>query len=324
VLAEEYIEVRIRSLGARVAKRTTSFMTAIKLDGNALARTIRAEIAKEVKALPRPPGLATVLVGDNPASEVYVRNKRKACEQAGMISMHYPLSVSVSQQELLDLIASLNGDPAVDGILVQLPLPKQIDEGAVIRAISPDKDVDAFHPENVGLLAAGYPRFLPCTPAGCLQLLIRNGIATAGKHAVIIGRSNIVGKPLALILMQKPNAAFPMAGDATVTVVHRGTRDLPAVTRQADILFAAAGAARFVTPAMVKPGAAVIDVGINSVEGKLVGDVHEDVAHVAGHRSPVPGGIGPMTITMLLQNALTSAKMSGSRPSAASRTLEQR
>lgn len=286
-------------------------MTAIKLDGNALARTIRAEIAQEVKALTRPPGLATVLVGDNPASEVYVRNKRKACEQAGMVSFHHQMAATLSQSELLDLLSKLNTDPAVDGILVQLPLPKQIDEGAVIRAIHPAKDVDAFHPENVGLLAAGHPRFLPCTPAGCLQLLTRNGVTTAGKHVVVIGRSNIVGKPLALILMQKPTLSFPTAGDATVTVVHRGTRDLPALTRQADILIAAVGVARFVTPDMVKPGAAVIDVGINAVDGKLVGDVHEDVAGIAGYLSPVPGGVGPMTITMLLQNTLVSAKMSG-------------
>ncbi len=290
-------------------------MTAIKLDGNALAKTIRAEIAEEVKALAqqgrRPPGLATVLVGDNPASHVYVRNKRKACEQAGMTSFHYQLPATLSQQDLLDLIAQLNADPAVHGILVQLPLPKQINEGAVIRAITPAKDVDCFHPENVGLVATGHPRFLPCTPAGCVQLLTRNGIPTAGKQVVIIGRSNIVGKPLALMLMQKPSPSFPTAGDATVTVAHRGTRDLPSIARQADILVAAVGVARFVTPEMVKPEAAVIDVGINSVDGKLVGDVREDVAEVAGHLSPVPGGVGPMTITMLLQNALNSAKMSG-------------
>lgn len=283
-------------------------MTAIKLDGNALAKIIRAEIAAEVKELTVTPGLATVLVGDNPASEVYVRNKRKACEAAGMSSFHHALPGSLSQTDLLDVIAKLNADPAVHGILVQLPLPKQINEKAVLRAIDPAKDVDAFHPENVGLLAAGHPRFLPCTPAGCVQLLIRNGITIAGKHVVVIGRSNIVGKPLALMLMQKPSVSFPGAGDATVTVVHRGTRDLPSITRQADILVAAVGVPRFVTPEMVKPGAAVIDVGINSVDGKLVGDVHEDVAEIAGHLSPVPGGVGPMTITMLLQNTLLSAK----------------
>ncbi|MCE9530521.1 MAG: bifunctional 5,10-methylenetetrahydrofolate dehydrogenase/5,10-methenyltetrahydrofolate cyclohydrolase [Planctomycetes bacterium] len=288
-------------------------MPAIKLDGNLLAKTIRAEIAEQVKTFiasgGKPPGLATVLVGDDPASHVYVRNKRKACEQAGMVSIHHALSANVTQKELLDVVASLNADPAVNGILVQLPLPKGIDEEAVIRAILPGKDVDAFHPENVGLLAAGHPRFLPCTPYGVRLLLSRNGIATAGKHVVILGRSNIVGKPLAMILMQKPTAAFPDAGDATVTVVHRGTRDLPSITRQADILIAAIGVPRFVTPEMVKPGAAVIDVGINSVDGKLVGDVHESVIDTAGAVSPVPGGVGPMTITMLLQNTLAAAKI---------------
>ena len=288
-------------------------MSATKIDGNALAKTIRAEIAEQVQAHiaqgRRPPGLATVLVGDDPASHVYVRNKRKACEQAGMVSFHHALPSTAAQSELVDLIGRLNVDSAVHGILVQLPLPKQIDEGAVIRAINPFKDVDAFHPENVGLLAAGHPRFLPCTPYGVQLMLVRNGIATAGKHVVVIGRSNIVGKPVALILMQKPTPAFPMAGDATVTVVHRGTRDLKGITRQADILIAAVGVARFVTPDMVQPGAAVIDVGINSVDGKLVGDVHEAVSEVAGALSPVPGGVGPMTITMLLHNTLIAARI---------------
>ena len=288
-------------------------MPAIKLDGTQLSKTIRAEIAEQVMAHiargQRPPGLATVLVGEDPASHVYVRNKRKACESAGMVSFHHQLPATTSQAELLDLVTRLNVDRSVHGILVQLPLPKTIDEGAVIRAINPLKDVDAFHPENVGLLAAGHPRFLPCTPFGIQQMLARNGITTAGKHAVVIGRSNIVGKPIALILMQKPTATFPNAGDATVTVVHRGTRDLKAICRQADILVAAVGVARFVTPDMVQPGATVIDVGINSVEGKLKGDVHEDVAEVAGALSPVPGGVGPMTIAMLLLNTLLAARM---------------
>jgi methylenetetrahydrofolate dehydrogenase (NADP+)/methenyltetrahydrofolate cyclohydrolase len=290
-------------------------MPATRLDGNALAKTIRAEIAagvaEHVARGGRPPGLATVLVGDDPASQVYVRNKRKACEQAGMVSIHHQLLATTAQDELLDLVAKLNADLSVHGILVQLPLPKQIDTAAVIRAINPLKDVDAFHPETVGLLAAGHPRFLPCTPFGVQQLLMRNGIATAGKHVVVVGRSNIVGKPVALILMQKPTAEFPQAGDATVTVVHRGTRDLPAVARQADILIAAVGVARFVTPEMVKPGAAVIDVGINAEGGKIVGDVREDVVDVAGALSPVPGGVGPMTITMLLHNTLAAARMGG-------------
>jgi methylenetetrahydrofolate dehydrogenase (NADP+)/methenyltetrahydrofolate cyclohydrolase len=250
------------------------------------------------------------LVGDNPASEVYVRNKRKACEEAGMASWLHRLPAAATQQQLIDLIDRLNHDAAVSGILVQLPLPKQMDEAAVIRAVSPAKDVDCFHPENVGLLAAGHPRFLPCTPFGVQQMLVRSGIPTGGKRVAIIGRSNIVGKPLALILMQKPSRSFPEAGDATVTVVHRGTADLPAVTRQADILIAAVGVPRFVTADMVKPGAAVIDVGINSVDGKIVGDVDADsVAAVAGWLSPVPKGVGPMTITMLLHNTLRAAMM---------------
>jgi len=288
-------------------------VSAIKLDGQALAKTLRAEtaaaVAKHVAAGGRAPGLAAVLVGDNPASEVYVRNKRTACEDAGMASWLHRLPADASQQQLLDLVARLNADPAVSGILVQLPLPKHMDEAAVIRAVSPAKDVDCFHPENVGLLAAGHPRFLPCTPFGVQQMLARNNVPTAGKNVVVVGRSNIVGKPMALILMQKPTAAFPEAGDATVTVVHRGTRDLAAVTRQADVLIAAVGVARFVTGDMVKPGAAVIDVGINSVGGKIVGDVDAaTVEPVAGWLSPVPKGVGPMTITMLLHNTLKAAR----------------
>jgi methylenetetrahydrofolate dehydrogenase (NADP+) / methenyltetrahydrofolate cyclohydrolase len=289
-------------------------MAAQKIDGQALAAALRAEtaaaVARHVAAGGRKPGLAAVLVGDNPASEVYVRNKRKACEDAGMASWLHRLPATATQDQLLGLVDQLNGDPAVSGILVQLPLPKQMDEAAVIRAVHPRKDVDCFHPENVGLLAAGHPRFLPCTPFGVQQMLARTGIPTAGKHVVVIGRSNIVGKPMALILMQKPSRDFPEAGDATVTVVHRGTRDLPAVCRQADILVAAVGVARFVTGDMVKPGAAVIDVGINSVGGKIVGDVDaESVSLVAGWLSPVPKGVGPMTITMLLHNTLRAAMM---------------
>ena len=289
-------------------------MPAQKIDGQSLAAALRAEtaaaVARHVAAGGRKPGLAAVLVGENPASEVYVRNKRKACEDAGMASWLHRLPATATQQQLLDLVAQLNADPAVSGILVQLPLPKHMDEAAVIRAVHPAKDVDCFHPENVGLLAAGHPRFLPCTPFGVQQMLSRTGIPTAGQHVVVIGRSNIVGKPLALILMQKPSKDFPEAGDATVGVVHSRTRDLPAITRQADILIAAVGVARFVTGDMVKPGAAVIDVGINSVDGKLVGDVDaESVLPVAGWLSPVPKGVGPMTITMLLHNTLRAAMM---------------
>jgi methylenetetrahydrofolate dehydrogenase (NADP+) / methenyltetrahydrofolate cyclohydrolase len=289
-------------------------MPAQKIDGQAIATSMRAEtaaaVARQVAAGGRRPGLAAVLVGENPASEVYVRNKRKACEDAGMASWLHRLPATATQQQLLDLVEQFNRDPAVSGILIQLPLPKHMDEAAVIRAVLPSKDVDCFHPENVGLLAAGHPRFLPCTPFGVQQMLARTGISTAGKHVVVIGRSNIVGKPMALILMQKPSPAFPEAGDATVTVVHRGTRDLPGISRQADILVAAVGVARFVTGEMVRPGAAVIDVGINSVDGKLVGDVDEaSVSPVAGWLSPVPKGVGPMTITMLLHNTLRAAMM---------------
>jgi methylenetetrahydrofolate dehydrogenase (NADP+)/methenyltetrahydrofolate cyclohydrolase len=289
-------------------------MGAQKIDGQAIAASLRTEIAasvtKHVSARKRPPGLAAVLVGENPASEVYVRNKRKACEDAGMASWLHRLPAAATQPQLLDLVEQLNKDPSVSGILIQLPLPRQIDESAVIRAVAPIKDVDCFHPENVGLLATGFPRFLPCTPFGVQQMLVRSGIPTAGKHVVVIGRSNIVGKPVALILMQKPTAAFPEAGDATVTLVHRGTRDLSAMTRTADILIAAVGVARFVTGDMLKPGAAVIDVGINSVDGKIVGDVDAaSVEPVAGWLSPVPKGVGPMTITMLLHNTLRAAMM---------------
>jgi methylenetetrahydrofolate dehydrogenase (NADP+) / methenyltetrahydrofolate cyclohydrolase len=285
-------------------------MPAKRLDGKALAEVIRQDIAARIAARTaagkQPPGLAVVLVGDNPASQVYVRNKRKACEQVGMTSWLHHLPADTSQRTLLDLVAELNAHPGVHGILVQLPLPKQIDEKAVIDAIDPTVDVDTFHPENVGLLVAGHPRFYPCTPHGCVQLLRRNDIETGGKEVVIVGRSNIVGKPLALMMVQKKTAANPAGCDATVTVAHTRTPDLPAVCRRADILVAAVGVPRLVTPEMVKPGAVVIDVGINSVNGKLVGDADERVAEVASAVTPVPGGVGPMTIAMLLENTLTA------------------
>lgn len=287
-------------------------MPATKLDGKTLAATMRTEIAAAVAVRAangkRPPGLAAVLVGDNPASHVYVRNKRKSCDDVGFASWVHTLPADTSQTALLELIEKLNHDPAVHGILVQLPLPKQIDEDAVIRAVIPSKDVDCFHPENVGLLAVGHPRYYPCTPHGVVQLLSRNGIATVGKEVVVVGRSNIVGKPLALMLMQKPTQSNPRGGDATVTVAHTRTRELAAVCRRADILVVAAGALHTITPDMVKPGATVIDVGMHSVNGKLAGDVHPDVANVAGAMSPVPGGVGPMTITMLLVNTLAAAE----------------
>ncbi|MBY0514863.1 MAG: bifunctional 5,10-methylenetetrahydrofolate dehydrogenase/5,10-methenyltetrahydrofolate cyclohydrolase [Gemmataceae bacterium] len=287
-------------------------MPAQRLDGKALAATMRAEVAAAVAARVaaghRPPGLAAVIVGDNPASHVYVRNKHKACQDAGLDTTVHTLPADTSQSQLLDLIAVLNTAPDVHGILVQLPLPKQISEDAVIRAVNPAKDVDCFHPENVGLLTAGHPRFSPCTPHGVLELLRRSGHDPAGKEVVVVGRSNIVGKPLALMLMQKPTAGNPAAGDATVTVAHTKTRDLAAVCRRAEILVAAAGVPRVITPEMVAPGAVVVDVGTNSVNGKLVGDVHEGVADVAAALSPVPGGVGPMTITMLLVNTLRAAE----------------
>ena len=287
-------------------------MTATRLDGKALGQTIRAEVAAKVAARAaagkRAPGLAAVIVGDNPASHVYVRNKHKACQDAGLATWVHTLPADTTQAQLLDLVARLNADPAVHGILVQLPLPKQIDEDAVLRAVAPAKDVDCFHPENVGLLAVGHPRYYPCTPHGVFQLLTRNGFDPAGKEVVIVGRSNIVGKPLALMLAQKRTAPNPAGGDATVTIAHTRTADLAAVCRRADILVAAAGVPRVVTPDMVRPGAVVVDVGTNSVNGKLVGDVHEGVWEVAAALSPVPGGVGPMTITMLLVNTLAAAE----------------
>ena len=287
-------------------------MTARLIDGKTIAARIRAEIAEQVGQFLQEtsiePQLTAILVGDDPASAVYVRNKQRACRQAGIRSTLHRLASETPQSELLDLVSRCNDDPAVHGILVQLPLPGQINEQAVLDAISPLKDVDAFHPENVGLMMQGRPRFLPCTPHGIQQLLIDSGTETEGAHAVILGRSEIVGKPLAMMLAQKGPAA-----NATVTLCHSRTRDLPAVTRTADILIAAIGSPRFVTREMVKPGTVVIDVGINRVDGKLVGDVDFDaVCEVASAITPVPGGVGPMTIAMLLKNTLTAARLAGS------------
>ena len=287
-------------------------MTAIILDGKALAARLQSELIGRTADFQSQTGitpcLAAVLVGENPASEVYVRNKRQACQRVGMASQLHRLPATASQHELLDLLHRLNeaaSTESVHGILVQLPLPKQIDEKSILDAVHPLKDVDAFHPENVGLLVQGRPRFLPCTPHGILQLLIHNGIETAGRHVVVLGRSEIVGKPIAMMLAQRgPHA------DATVTICHSRTRNLPEITRQADILIAAIGQPRFVTPAMVKSGATVIDVGINRVDGKLCGDVDfEAVRQIAGAITPVPGGVGPLTITMLLENTLATAKL---------------
>lgn len=288
-------------------------MPARLLDGKAIAQAVRSDVAAATLAYTnaghRAPYLAVVLVGEHPASASYVRAKARACREAGIGSDTISLPDTISQRDLLEEIARLNGDDSVDGILVQLPLPDHIDADAVIEALDPDKDVDGFHPENAGRLVIGQPGFVPATPAGIAEMLRRGEIETSGAHAVVIGRSNIVGKPLANLLVQR-------GVDATVTVCHSRTRDLASITRQADILIAAIGRAHFVTADMVKPGAAVIDVGINRVEDasrergyRLVGDVDFDaVREVAGAITPVPGGVGPMTIAMLLANTLEAAR----------------
>ena len=284
-------------------------MPATIIDGKQVASRIRGEIREQALAFTAETGvvphLAAILVGDDPASAVYVRNKQKACEESGLKSTLYRLPAEATQMDLLDLIADCNLDDTVHGILVQLPLPKHIDELAVLDAVSPYKDVDAFHPENVGLIVQGRPRFLPCTPYGVQELLKSANVETAGAHAVVLGRSEIVGKPMALLLMQKGEAA-----NATVTVCHSRTRDLAEITKRADIVIAAIGKAKLVTAEMVKPGAVVIDVGTNRVDGKLVGDVDfEAVREIASAITPVPGGVGPMTIAMLMKNTLTAAKL---------------
>ena len=285
-------------------------MSARIIDGKEIAKKVRSGLGEQVAAFHAETGLqphlAAVLVGDDPASAVYVRNKQKACEQTGMGSTLHRLSSETTEQELLELVHQLNNDPSIHGILVQLPLPEQINELAILDAVTPLKDVDAFHPENVGLIVQGRPRFLPCTPHGVQQMLIESETEVAGKHAVVLGRSEIVGKPMALLLMQKGEAA-----NATVTVCHSRTENLAEITRSADILIAALGKPEFVTADMVKPGATVIDVGTNRVgEKKLVGDVaFDEVKEVAGAISPVPGGVGPMTITMLLKNTLMGAQL---------------
>lgn len=284
-------------------------MAAHIIDGKALAEKYRGKIAEEVAAFTAETGvrphLAAVLVGDDPASAVYVRGKERACEKADIKSTLHRLGAKSTEAELLELIGQLNADTEVHGILVQLPLPDQIREKRILDAVVATKDVDAFHPENVGLMVQGRPRFLPCTPHGVQQMLIHHGVQVAGAHVVVMGRSEIVGKPLANMLLQKGEAA-----NATVTVCHSKTRDLKAITSQADILVAAIGLPQFVKADMVKPGATVIDVGVNRLEDKLVGDVDfEEVREVAGAISPVPGGVGPMTITMLLRNTLTAARL---------------
>ena len=279
-------------------------MTAHLIDGVALSRQLRADLAQRVSTLAahgQRPGLAVLLVGDDPASQVYVRNKVKACAEAGIHSLLERHPASLSQAELLARIAALNADPSIHGILVQLPLPPQIDAQRVIEAISPAKDVDGLHVASAGALLVGQPGFWPCTPYGCLKMLEHIGFDLRGKHAVVIGRSNIVGKPMALLLLQR---------DATVTLCHSRTPDLKTHTRQADLIVAAVGKAGLLTADMVKPGAVVLDVGMNrDAVGKLCGDVDfAGVKEVAGYLTPVPGGVGPMTITMLLSNTVQAAE----------------
>ncbi len=274
---------------------------AIIINGKETAATIRAELAQAVKESYIRPGLAVILVGEDPASQVYVRNKKKACDEIGYYSETHLLPTNTPQEDLLALVRKLNTDPKIHGILVQLPLPKHLDENAVIAAISPDKDVDAFHAENVGKIMQGTYRFLPCTPAGVMELLHRYQVEISGKNCVVLGRSNIVGKPMAMLLLH---------ANGTVTICHSKTKNLAEICRNADILVVAIGKPEFVTADMVKPGAVVIDVGINRrTDGTLCGDVnYQEVEPIASMITPVPGGVGPMTIAMLMKNTLTAAE----------------
>ena len=280
-------------------------MAAKIIDGKEVSAQVKEQVKEEAAQLKAATGLqvglAVVIVGNNPASRVYVNNKKKACEAVGFQSFEYALDEDTTQEELLELVEVLNENPQVNGILVQLPLPKQIDEKAIINAISPDKDVDAFHPSNVGRIMIGSYAFLPCTPAGVMELIASTGVSVSGKNCVVIGRSNIVGKPMAMLLLHQ---------NGTVTICHSRTQNLKEICARADILVAAVGKANFVTADMVKEGAVVIDVGMNRLDnGKLCGDV--DFAAVepkAGYITPVPGGVGPMTIAMLMRNTLTAAK----------------
>jgi methylenetetrahydrofolate dehydrogenase (NADP+)/methenyltetrahydrofolate cyclohydrolase len=301
-------------------------MSAIILDGTKIAAEIKAEVGAEVKELTEAglrPGLAVVLAGHNPASEIYVRNKVKSCEQLGIYSEKHTPPESVTTAELLALVEELNRRDEIDGILVQLPLPPQVDSKKVLQAVSPEKDVDGFHPMNVGYLSTQRPGLVPCTPAGIIEILKRSNIPIAGAEAMVVGRSDIVGKPVAMLLLN---------GNATVTVCHSKTRDLPGVCRRADILVAAIGKAGMITPDFVKPGATVIDVGMNTLTdpaqfkefftgnekrerdfaakgSTLIGDVHPKVAEIAGAITPVPGGVGPLTIAMLMSNTVKAAKL---------------
>ncbi|MGN1003684.1 MAG: bifunctional 5,10-methylenetetrahydrofolate dehydrogenase/5,10-methenyltetrahydrofolate cyclohydrolase [Oscillospiraceae bacterium] len=278
-------------------------MAAKILDGKALAAKIKAGLAEEAKTLSGRPGLAVILVGDNPASRVYVTSKRKDCEECGFYSEEYTMPAETQPEQLLELIEVLNGRADIDGILVQLPLPPQFDEKAVLEAIDPCKDVDCFHPMNVGRLMTGDARFLPCTPAGVMALLEEGGIDPAGKHCVVLGRSNIVGKPQAMLMLQK---------DATVTICHSKTPDMAEECRRADILVCAVGKTGLITPDMVKDGAVIVDVAMNRDEnGKLCGDCCRETYEKASCFTPVPGGVGPMTRAMLMENTLRAAKLHG-------------
>jgi methylenetetrahydrofolate dehydrogenase (NADP+)/methenyltetrahydrofolate cyclohydrolase len=278
------------------------------IDGKVISASVKERVKAEVEALKAEgitTGLAVIIVGEDPASKVYVANKKKACEALGIISEEYALPESTTQEELLSLIDTLNNKKSINGILCQLPLPRHLDEQAVINAILPEKDVDAFHPANVGKIMLGDYDFVPCTPAGIMEMLAYENIDIEGKTCVVIGRSNIVGKPMGMLLLHK---------NGTVTICHSRTRDLAEVCKKADILVAAVGRANFVTADMVKEGAVVIDVGINRVDGKLVGDVNfADVKDKCSAITPVPGGVGPMTIAMLMQNTLTAAKKQNNR-----------
>lgn len=277
-------------------------MTAQVLDGKAVAAAVKAEVAAAVEVMDHAPGLATVLVGDDPASHTYVKGKRRDAAEVGIRSVHHELTADVDQAELFGLIDQLNEDDGVDGILVQLPLPSHLDGEATVQRIDPGKDVDGLHPFNLGQLVLSRPGLRSCTPSGVMRILDHYGIETQGKRAVIVGRSFLVGRPLALMLSARGT-------DATVTIAHSRTNDLEELTRSADILVAAVGVPRLITGAHVRPGATVIDVGINRVEGKLVGDVaYEEAAEVAGAITPVPGGVGPMTRAMLLVNTVTAAE----------------
>ena len=293
-------------------------MAASMLDGKKIAAEIQGEIKQRVQAFVSernpPPKLCAVIVGDDPASHVYVRNKERACKKVGIEGQIIRLPESSTTAEVLDQVNALNSDESVNGILVQLPLPAAVDTQAVLDAVDPDKDVDAFHPRNVGLISQGRPCFLPCTPHGIVQLLARYQVKTSGQHVVIVGRSDIVGKPMGMMLTGKDIGLGSEVANATVTICHSRTKNLADFTRAADVLIAAIGKPEFVTGEMLKPGAVVIDVGINRTDDGLVGDVHfQSAQQVASYITPVPGGVGPLTVTMLLDNTLKAAQIQSSQ-----------